>query len=50
MCSSQPDRRHRVEAGLGDVAVVAVAHLGQVGQALVGDRLLRPRRLLRATA
>ena len=42
----QPDRRHRVEAGLGDVAVVAVAHLGQVGQPLVGDGLLRPRRLL----
>ena len=46
----QPDRRHRVEAGLGDVAVVAVPDLGEVGQALVGDRLLRPRRLLGATA
>ena len=42
----QPDRRHRVEAGLGDVAVVAVTHLGEVGQALLGDGLLRPRRLL----
>ena len=42
----QPDRRHRIEVALGDVAVVAVAHLGQVAQSLVGDRLLRPRRLL----
>ena len=42
----QPDRRHRVEAGLGDVAVVAVAHLGQFAQPFVGDGLLRPGRLL----
>ena len=42
----QPDRGHRVEAGLRDVAVVAVADLGEIGQALVGDRVLRPHRLL----
>ena len=46
MCSSQPDRGHRVEAGLRHVAVVAIADLGQVGQALVGDPVLPPRRLL----
>ena len=42
----QPDRGHRVEAGLAHVAVVAVAHLGQIGQALIGDGLLRPGGLL----
>ena len=42
----EPDRRHGVEAGLGDVAVVGVPHLGEVGQPLVGDRLARPQRLL----
>ena len=42
----QPDRGDRVESGLADVAVVAVADLGQVGQALLGDRVLRPLGLL----
>ena len=42
----QADRGHRVEPRLGDVAVVAVADLGEIGQPFVGDRLLRPRRLL----
>ena len=42
----QPDRGDRVEAGLGDLAVVAVPHLGEVVEAHLLDPLLRPRRLL----
>ena len=42
----EPDRRDRVELRLADVAVVAVPDLGEVGQPLVGDRLLRPFGLL----
>ncbi len=42
----QADGRHRIEVALGDVPVVAVAHLGQVAEPLVDDRLLRPGRLL----
>src|SRR5580693_1181829 len=37
----QPDRAHRVESGLGYVAVVEVPDLGQPGQPGLGDGLLR---------
>ena len=42
----QPDGGDRVEAALPDVAVVGVTYLGQIGEALFGDRLLRPGGLL----
>ena len=42
----QPDRAHRVEVALAHVAVVAVAHLGDVVEALGLDALLGPGRLL----
>lgn len=42
----QADGRHRVEPGLAHVAVVEVPHLGQVRQARLDDRLLRPLRLV----
>ena len=46
----QADRGDRVEAALGDVAVVLEPHLGEVGEPGLGDRLLRPLRLLPRTA
>ena len=46
MCSVRPIELHRVEPGLGDVAVVEVAHLGEVAEALPLDRRLRPLGLL----
>ena len=46
MCSVSPIELHGVEVALEHVAVVAVADLGQVGQALAVDGLLGPRRLL----
>ena len=42
----QPDRADRVEAGLADLAVVAVPHLRGAGQPLLRDGLGGPRRLL----
>src|SRR4029077_2371860 len=41
------DRADRVEVGLGDIAVVHVADLGQVLKAFALDGRLRPGRLLR---
>lgn len=42
----QADRAHRVEPGLGDLAVVLVADLRAVPQAVPLDRRLRPLRLV----
>ena len=42
----EPDGGHRVEPRFADVSVVTVAHLGEVGQALLGNGVLRPCGLL----
>src|SRR6266446_2673349 len=42
----QPDRADRVEAGLGDLAVVQMPHLGEVLKARLLDRPLGPQGLL----
>ncbi len=42
----EPDRGHRVELALHDVAVVAVPDLGELAEPLLGDLLLRPGGLL----
>ena len=39
----QPDRAHRVKPGLGDLAVVEVPDLGELGQTAFLDRRLGPR-------
>ncbi len=46
MCSVSPIEDTASNSDSRDVAVVAVPHLGEVGQALLGDGVLRPRRLL----
>ena len=46
MCSVRPIEDTASNCGLANVAVVEVPNLGQLGQPLVGDRLLRPLGLL----